>query len=361
MKKIIWLFAIALLLSCQIEFADLEETPKDERIFSIYCSPDEEYIDEIKMAKATHVNIFFYNLYTEESMKLTHSSVGTDSAKSNEHDAKVKSFITALKTEIPDIKVLMAIGGWDVGTPAKGNYAEFTKLKNSEEFAEAIVKRLEELTFDGFDFDLEGADIPFTIDNIAMTLSPKLKEKKMIMSAALFSTLDTFFTHFSRLSLQKLDYINVMSYNYTLASYTSTPSVSASINDFQREAAYWYRKGVALNKLVMGVPYYSQMWEKKGGIKISDGQPTYKTFYTDYLKPEDNENYYEKELEMIYKTTNEAGNDVYIDCNNIGVMREKATLARKLGGVMCWEFSQDLFTEGEGKSLSWNIQDVLFK
>lgn len=362
MKKLIASLLLATFLTgCLLDYSIMDTTAVENRIFSVYCNPDLEHIDNLIACKATHVNLYFYNLYTEGSMELTHASTKKDLTLSNESDREVKTFIEELKIKAPEIKVLMALGGWDVGSPAKENYQEFCEKENSDAFADAIITKLIELGFDGFDFDLEGGDIPNTIDNLADSLSPKLKEKNMLMTAALFSILDRFFSHFSRNSLQKLDFVNVMSYNYMLASSTTTPRNSASLTDFDKEIQYWLNKGLLAENLVMGVPYYSQLWEKSNGTKVSHAQISWNSFYNDYLKEEDNLEYYGDNIEAIYETINAVGNTVYIDCNNIAVMKEKALRAKKLGGIMCWSFSQDLFNEGEiEKSLSWNISEVLF-
>lgn len=245
-------------------------------------------------------------------MTLTHSSATTDIEKGKIHDEEVRAFIATLKARDPEIKVLMAIGGWDVGVPSKGNYAEFIKEKNVETFAIKIVERLKELTFDGF--DLEAGDVPHTINNLPNALSPKLKERDLLMTAAFFSLFDKFYPKFSKESLSKLDFINVMSYNYGLASNTIAPTNCASLADFDREARYWLGRDVPHKKIVMGVPYYSHLWELDGIRKISSCQPTYGDVYRKYLLPNNATDYYKNNIEKIYSVKNEKGYTVSVDC-----------------------------------------------
>ena len=362
MKKLFYLSFSIVMLSCAFDPTGVEDTIASERKFSVYCKADEAFIDELAIVKATHLNLFFFNPYVEGSLFLSHDSIRTDKDGSIDYDNKVRSFVFNMKLESPDVKILLAIGGWNVGEVAKKNYLEFCSAEKSDQFAQSILARVKELNLDGVDLDIEGDDVPLQIDNLVSSLKQKFLEENLLITAAVSQPLDRKYVSYSQNSLESFNYLNVMSYNYHSALTSYRPLLTASIDDFMWEIKYWENKDIALNKIVMGVPFNCEMWEMDGCLKVSTDTLFYYEFYEDYLNVENREYYYLSDIESFYQTENSVGNSIYIDCNNIAVMREKARISRKLGGVMCWQFAQDLFISGEiEKSLSWNIGDVLFK
>ncbi len=370
------LFALTILGACSLDFSVLDETPVEERIFSTYTPYNENYLDNIVKYKVTHVMIDSYSPnIAKGDMTLGYSSVGSSS-----YDEKFRDlYIPKLKKLNPEIKVLMSLRGWHdhkIITEtnaehikfAEENYAEFSKPENVEEFVASTLAKVNEIGFDGVDIKITGSDIPSDIDGLVAEMVKQFSAADKLVTAALSSRFEKLYPKISKKTLASLDFVNVMSYDYSTSKDTLNPINCASLADYNKEIDYWhYYRGLPLKKMVMGVPYHAQAWF----TERDNTPPHWSWVYENCLVPAGETEYYIDDIEAIWRgkvkitslTTGVTGEyEVAIDANNPAVMKEKATIARKLGGIMATSFGNDI-DEGVGEEdhkLSKVISDTLF-
>jgi len=220
------------------------------------------------------------------------------------------------------VKVYLAIGGWDIGEGG-GNDAIFETMASKEtsrkKFAASLLFLIKEYELDGIDIDWEYPDSKENFLLLMKEIHPALQAKNKKLSVAVAGegvhgdgiTTESF-AHF--------DYLNIMAYD------GGTPHSSYSYAE--KCLAYWSLKGCPKEKIILGLPFYGR-------------DP-----FTDYkvlLQGEPNAHNLDQ-LENIHY-------------NGIPTIKKKTLLAKERGaGVMIWELSQDTNNQ---YSLLKAIQDAL--
>lgn len=128
--------------------------------------------------------------------------------------------MTALKSKNPDLKVTLAVGGWNEGSL---NYSTMAQSPDTRrKFINSVVQYVSKYNFDGFDLDWEfpgtrGGRKEDKENFVALVkeLKEELKKGQWILTAALGAAPDTIESAYDVPEISKyLDLIHLMCYDY---------------------------------------------------------------------------------------------------------------------------------------------------
>ncbi|CAF4237465.1 unnamed protein product, partial [Adineta steineri] len=145
---------------------------------------------------------------------------GNGLATTEPNDPEMYKQMMALKEKNPDLKVMLAVGGWN--HPA----APFTQMVSTEqsraEFAENSYNFLKQYGFDGLDLDWEyPADRGSPPEDrrrftqLVEQLSAKYKPQGLLLSAATPAPAAKYDSCYEPEVCQHLDFVNMMTYDYS--------------------------------------------------------------------------------------------------------------------------------------------------
>ncbi|KAJ8871793.1 hypothetical protein PR048_028133 [Dryococelus australis] len=178
-----------------------------------------------------------------------------------------------LKTSNPNLKVLVAIGGWNEGSVKYSIVVNNDTLRAT--FVDSIVNFTVSYGFDGFDLDWEypGLRGGASTDKAAFAqllkeLRPRFDEKGLVLTAAVGAGKSTVDTAYDVPSLSLyLDYINVMTYDFhgswdgvtgqNAPLYASEADTDLYLN-VDAAVSYWLSLGADPAKLVLGMATYGR-------------------------------------------------------------------------------------------------------
>jgi GH18 family chitinase len=211
--------------------------------------------------------------------------------------------------------VLVSIGG---AARSNETASAFTP-DNVDDFVTKILTYLKRHNFDGLDVDVEG--------NAAMTpayatfvdkLNAAVHAEKKLLTAAL----GVWFTKgMPDKTLAAFDFINIMSYDH--CGPWTAPCEHATLDWARKDIDYFaVERGIAKDKLVLGVPFYAHCWGKCSASAYSYAQLL-------ALHP----NTIDKDwLDL---------NGTKLSWNGPSTIASKLKMSRDYGGMMIWEIGQD--------------------
>ena len=317
--------------------------------------------DKIDASKLTHINYAFANIGTDLKIALGYPDI----------DAANFAKLNALKQTYPNLKTLIAVGGWSWSE--KFSDLALTDASRTA-FADSCVDFIVKYGFDGVDIDWEypvsgglSTNVKRPEDKYNFTLLlKKLRERldaKGLMDGKHYlisfaGAAGSSYVNNTELSIlhQYVDYGNIMTYDIhgTWDKYTdfnaplynnadiSTQykwSVDSSINA-------WVKAGFPVEKLVMGVPFYGYKYNSvinsnnglyqtySGGSAISYGN-----IAASYLNAPGYVRYFHSES-MVPWLFNGTTFISYEDEQSMGLKAQYIN-SKGLGGAMVWELSQD--------------------
>jgi chitinase len=283
-----------------------------------------------------------------------------------------------LKKKHPHLKTLISVGGYTLSGP----FSDVALTKESrEKFAESCVAFIKKYGFDGVDIDWE---FPVLGGLQSNKRRPEDKQNFTLLLAALRGKLDEAGSadkkqylltiaapcgprNIACLELDKihkhLDWINLMAYDFhgswdavtnfnaPLYSVKDDPAADAMSRKLNANGAVktYLDGGVPAEKLVLGVPFYGRGW---AGVKnVNNGlfQPKtnmpregnfdYRNLTANYIGQF--KRYWHDEAKVPWLFDEKKG--IMISYDDPESLKLKAAYAKdkKLGGVMCWELSQD--------------------
>ncbi|CAI9715520.1 acidic mammalian chitinase-like [Octopus vulgaris] len=220
--------------------------------WSQYRAPGGKFFPEdIDPTLCTHINYAFGKV------------VGNEIHKVEWNDDALISRVLDLKKRNPNLKVSIAVGGWNARSPA------FSQLVSSQQNINAFltnsIKFLRKYGFDGLDIDWEyptkRGGKPTDREGFSQlirTLRPAYQREGLLLTAALSAN-----THFSLqyynipVLAQYLDFINLMTYDYH-GQWEQKAGLCSPNSEIHETVDFYIRNGVPANKLTLGLPAYGR-------------------------------------------------------------------------------------------------------
>jgi chitinase len=320
-------------------------------------------IDSFPTEKLTHIIFSFCHL---DGNRLNVNNAG---------DSDKIRHLVALKEKNPSLKVILSLGGWG---GCKTCPDVFATAKGRKEFVRSVKELTAYFHTDGIDLDWEYpalANVPgypyapedkdhFTA--LIRLLRRKLGKDQEISFAA------GGFTDYLKTSIDwkkvapRVNYINLMSYDLVngystmTGHHTSLYSTPAQPESTDHAVRYLDSIGVPLSKVAIGIAFYARIFEDvdsvndglyrpcrfKRGVSFRDQTTVLSadSGYVHYWDPVAQAPYAYNARQRLFAT--------FDDPRSVGV-KTRYALDKHLGGVMFWQLSEDMFSEG--------LLDVIYK
>lgn len=314
--KLLVLCALLSLIGCT-------SAPQKEKVIVAYVTswktsslPDPTHITHINYAFG-HVNDSCNGIRIDNEERLTQ--------------------IVALKAQKPSLNVLLSIGGW-----GSGRFSEMAATaENRQAFAQDCQRVIDEFGLDGVDIDWEYptssvggiSSSPDDTDNFTLMLKDirSVIEPNRLLTLATDATAK--FIHFADIE-PYVDFVNIMTYDIADTPLHHSPLFSSAMtNELTCESsiAKHVEKGMPIEKLVLGIPFYGHGTEELKGFL------SYKSIITlnQYTR------HWDDEAKVPY-LTDSLGHVVcnYEDAESIRIKCEYLN-AQGMLGAMYWEYDGD--------------------
>jgi chitinase len=231
-------------------------------------------------------------------------------------DADVDAFVSAAHAKGVKVFPSLCGGGGD------DQIVPFYEPAKVDAFVSEIVGYAQARKFDGIDVDVEAPDrMGSKYDTFIAKLIAKAKPLGLPVTAAVAQWMQY---GMSDTTLRSFDFINVMSYDNT-GTWTGAGEHS-SYQQAVDALSYYSNKGVAKDKIVLGLPFYGYCWGSCSGA--SSNYILYKDILAKYP---------------------DAWNADWIDkdgakysYNGTATIGKKTDLGQQYGGLMIWELAGDV-------------------
>ncbi|MDX9904444.1 MAG: glycoside hydrolase family 18 protein [Bacteroidales bacterium] len=323
---------------------------------------------QINASSLTHINYAFANIINGEVM---FGSEGIDNTDMNADDIRA---LNALKKVNPDLRILISVGGWGWS----GNFSDAALTDSSRNrFAASAARFIKEYSLDGIDIDWEypnhpGAGNTYRTEDVhnftlmlecvrkhidSLAAAEGRKDKYLLTIATGASEVYAANTELGPLS-QYLDFINIMTYDFHHgASYQTGHHANLHISSFDapdgdatdKAVELHLKAGVPPAKLNFGIPFYGRIW--KGVEPINNG--LYREAattgagmpYAEVLEALDNPaftRFYDSSAASPF-LWNES-DSVFVSYEDVTSIAARMKYVREkgLGGVMFWEYTEDV-------------------
>ena len=376
LKKILYFSFIIILFSCfEIKKND---NPSPINVMGYYMAPSENYRpQDLPLEKLTHI-IFSFTEVVENEMQFRNIASGEKLA-----------LLVDQKKNHPDLKVMIACGGWG----GSGGFSDMAATsENRKKFVESTIEFLKEYDLDGLDMDWEypgmyGAGNPYRPED-RENITHLMRELREAMDATGKKLVLTFASagwknYYNYVELEEVmkyaDYMNVMTYDnvgggtpYT-AHHTNlgwvmpehiknTPAESITEErgyeldprSAEKIINFCIDKGVDPKQIVIGGAFYGKGWEgvspdnnglyqsHEGGFRVGS--------YSIIIKEYENKNGFVRYWDPIAKAPflynkEEKKFITYEDKMSINLKTEYA-IEKGLGGIMFWQLRGDAEKDG---------------
>lgn len=325
-------------------------------VIAYYTGGGGTVIDSFPVEKISHL-IYSFGHLKGDSMNI--------------HAAKDSALITKmvdLKKRNPELKVMMAMGGWS----ACPNCSEvFSRANGRKTFAKTTKELLDFFHADGIDIDWEYpavAGFPghrYTEDDkrnftlLIKELRSRLGKKAEISFAAggTKNCIDSCFEWNKIMPL--VDRVNLMSYDlvggYATQSGHHTPLYSTKelLLSGDYAVSELIKLGVPANKIALGAAFYARIFENTTEANQGLYQPTkfiggvsFKNFNTQFTEDKGYKYYWDETAQAPYYYNAEAKRIATLDDPKSISLKTKYVLDKKLNGIMFWELTDDAYTDG---------------
>jgi GH18 family chitinase len=287
------------------------------RVLGYFFSPANNWWNElgsIDLTKVTDINLAFVNP----------DAAGTFSS----HSLPALQQLTG-KAHQQKVRVFFAVGG---GNPP-ASFEPLLSAANRPAFISNIVKLAVDGNFDGVDVDLENnlitndtARYAAFVDALQAALH---QQGKLITSAQVqWSSTPQFM---SSTTLNKFDYINIMSYDATGWWNPAAPGPHASYEKATGDFSFYRSRGIPAAKLYIGVPFYGYAFGPGFPATDEGSTFTYLDLVQTYTDAANKDSIVVKDKGAIYY-------------NGIPTIEKKTLFARDNGaaGIMIWHLQQDV-------------------
>ena len=319
MKKQLYFLLSLLIISCSsVDVDDVIENgdlfSNEARVVGYYSHGSFSLNDKIQYCKLTHLNIAFANPETDGTIALNQKS----------QQQLLKNVMDTARSQNSNIKIYISIGGGWLSDEIANTYKNFLASPQDRPILiDKIVSYVLDNGFDGVDVDLEWKYVTTGYSDFVIELSDALKAQSKGITAAYPS--ETRYSLITEEALNALDFINIMSYDYTGPWNASAPGQHSSYNHAQRGVNFWKNTvGINPSKLTLGVPFYGYDFQNSTTVKSF----TYGSMVDSDVSNSEKDN---------------VGNKYY---NGRPTIANKVKLAsQNLSGIMIWELGQDSFSE----------------
>lgn len=316
-----------------------------------YYTGDANTIQQYKVEQLTHI------IYSFLRLKGDSLQVG------NEKQKQTLKALTDLKIKYPELKIMVAFGGWGGCKPCSGI---FSTEKGRNNFAASVKSVLDEYQLDGLDIDWEYPVIegfpghPYALsdkDNftaLVKTLRKTLGNKKEISFAA------GGFTSFIEESIdwkpvmKYINRVNLMSYDLVsgfskqTGHHTPLYSNESQVQSTDHGVQLMLQKGVSPKKIVIGAAFYARTWKdvpdvNNGLYQSGEFQSfiPYKTGLSSLDSTKGFITYYDEAAHSYWKYNKEKKEFATYDNGSTVRGKIKYVKKMKLKGIMFWELSLD--------------------
>eukprot|EP00095_Tigriopus_kingsejongensis_P008527 maker-scaffold81_size397536-snap-gene-1.12 protein:Tk08527 transcript:maker-scaffold81_size397536-snap-gene-1.12-mRNA-1 annotation:"chitinase" len=283
---------------------------------------------------------------------------------------------TALKHAYPDLKVTLAIGGWNEGS--KKYSAMAADPEKRKIFAQSVVEFLQQHNFDGLDLDWEYpakrggiAEDKNNFIHLIRDLKSAFEKYNYLLTAAIGAAAATIDVSYDiPLMYKYLDYVHIMCYDYhgkwdkqtghnsPLFARPDESGLDLTLN-VEFTMKYLMEKGAIAEKTVMGVPFYGRAFTLMNPHDHDIGSKTKTTSFQGPYTREDGFLGYNEVCEELMEQDNpwtiewEAHHKApfmfkgtkWVSYDNEESIRIKSEFAHDnhLAGVMVWSIDTDDF------------------
>ncbi|XP_056639626.1 probable chitinase 10 isoform X1 [Diorhabda sublineata] len=237
--------------------------------------------EDVNPALCTHI---VYAFATLQDHKL---------AEANNKDPEMYERVIELRNKNPELKVLLAIGGWAFGsTPFKELTGNVFRMN---QFVYDAIEFLREYKFNGLDVDWEyprGADDRIAYANLLKELRVAFEgeakssgQPRLMLTAAVPASFEAIAAGYDVPEISKyLDFINVMTYDFH-GQWERTVGHNAPLFPLESASKYqkkltvdysareWVKQGAPKEKLMIGMPTYGRSFELVNATQFDIGAP----------------------------------------------------------------------------------------
>ncbi len=298
-------------------------------------------INGADLSKLTHLNIAFINpdksgdLFKDDHITCMQNETAENVLSTDLH-------YTINKAHQAGVKVLVSMAGALI-TSCSGDWANLLQAKNRNKLVDNIIDFVDKFNLDGIDIDIEGAlltkiDKAGNYTPFISKLSEKLKKQGKLLTCATASYEGGMIPISS---IDFFDFINIMSYDAIGPSWGSAGTEHSTYQQAASHINIWKERGLAKDKLVLGVPFYGYGFGRYSG-----------TYSFDDVLAKFGNNVANSDL-----IGNACADCNYITYNGLVTIKAKTKLALQEGsGVMIWELTHD--TTGSESLLTAIIQEI---
>ena len=313
MKKHLIIFLLSIIIfSCSkdeiIEEENNNPNSTNAMVVGYFPSWRFDVNNQINYCKLTHLNLAFANPDSNGNLVMP----------------DISSVVNKAKSENPNIKICISIGGGILTTEQANNWSNLIdNPQNIPTIVSKIVEYVLNNNLDGVDVDLEWQYVTSGYSNFVINLNTELDKHSKIITAALPGT--TKYSNITNNALQVFDFIHIMAYDFKGPWKPTDAGQHSSYSHAEQSINFWENSiGVSGKKLTLGVPFYGYDFTNSSNVSAF-------TFSS-----------------MVSSNTS------YADIDNVGskfyngrpTIRSKVKLAsNKVNGIMIWELGQDSFTE----------------
>lgn len=344
-----------LLLGLQ-NFQSTRAQPANNYKIIAYYTGNGEAIRQFQVDKLTHIIYSFAALHTDTL------------ALRDSQQVKTVQQLVALKKQYPRLKIMISMGGWGGCGPCSELFAS---AAHRETFARTTAALLKEYDLDGIDLDWEYPAIAGypghrydSSDKNNFTALLKSIRKNIGNTRILSFAAGGFENYIDesvdwKAVMPLIDFVNLMTYDL-VGGYSTVTGHHTPLFDYQngQESVNkcvnaLMKKKVPPSKLIVGGAFYARVWEQVPDSNHGLYQPghfkegvAFRDFDAYFADSAGFRYYWDERAKAGYAYN--SSRQLFATFDDTASLRQKAEYVRrkKLGGIMFWELSEDLFSGG---------------